>query len=65
VYVCFGLECMCDIRLESLYVERSVSLALYIVITLIYIIKYITLQTKSDKRVWGARTPREGRGLRD
>jgi hypothetical protein len=28
MYICFGPECLCDIRSESLYVERSVSLAL-------------------------------------
>jgi len=41
VYICFGLDCLCDIRLERLYAERSMSLALYIVNTLIYLIKYI------------------------
>jgi hypothetical protein len=44
VYVCFGLECMRDIWLESLYAKILVSLALCIVIKLIYIsIKYITI----------------------
>jgi hypothetical protein len=38
-YVCFGSECLCDIRLESLHVERSMSLEFYIVIILVYINK--------------------------
>jgi hypothetical protein len=28
MYICFGLKCLCDIRSESLYAERSVILAL-------------------------------------
>lgn len=39
MYVGFGLEYLCDIRSESMYVERPMSLALYIVITLVYINK--------------------------
>jgi hypothetical protein len=39
VYVCFGLECMCYIRLERLYAKRLVILAFCIVITTIYINK--------------------------
>jgi hypothetical protein len=36
IYVCFGLECLCDIRLERLYAKRLVSLALCIVINKIH-----------------------------
>lgn len=39
MYICFGLECLCEIRRERLYAKRRVSLALYIVITHIYINK--------------------------
>jgi hypothetical protein len=57
---------MRDIRLESLYAKIPVSLPLCIVIALIYIYIYNTsqLQTKSNKRVWGARIPREGKGAK-
>jgi hypothetical protein len=65
VYVCtyvLGHKCLCDIRLESLYDERLVSLALYIVITLMILIKYIIVADQVRQESMGGRTPREGKG---
>jgi hypothetical protein len=66
VYVCFGLECMCDIRLESLYAKRSMSLAFFIVITLIYINKiHHSCRPSQIKECGGLGFHEMERGLRD
>ena len=66
VYVCFGLECMRDIRLESLYAKRLVSLAFCIVITLIYINKMHHSSILSQiKECGGIGFHKMERGLRD
>lgn len=57
VDVCFGPECLCDIR--------PMSLALYIISHSYTLTKmHHRLQTKSDERIWGARTPQEGKGAK-
>jgi hypothetical protein len=66
IYVCFGLECLCDIRLESLYAKRSMSLAFYIVITLIYINKiHHDCRPSQIKEYGGIGIHKRERGLRD
>jgi hypothetical protein len=66
IYVCFGLECLCDIRLERLYAKRLVILALCIVITPIYINKiHHTCRPSQMKECGGLGFHERERGLRD
>jgi hypothetical protein len=62
----FGMECLCYIRPKSLYDERSVNLALYIIITLIYINKiHQDCRPSQTKEYGGIGLHKRERGIRD
>jgi hypothetical protein len=50
MYACSGPECLCDIRLERLCVERLMSLALYIVIILMIFHSHVVINVSNPNQ---------------